>query len=270
MKTVVHDSDRPVVIGREGSASERYVARETKSGDWMVYDRNGGNLPETRGTQAHAEAEARRLSEAFQEADNAFRAAVAEKQARMAERPDLTRRWGALSELRREWRGLVADREAAAGRVGRAANRTTAVHSDGRLHAHDLASRAADAQGDVDKMRDVYDTLSGAVSRISAACRAGDWSTAEAELTAAEAFAARWDWTCYDVREKCAAAVELGRRGGAATSPEKATAARKNGKLGGRPRKPQPYCTQPRRAGEGCETCSLVTYGRDCMNNPIG
>jgi hypothetical protein len=65
---------------------------------------------------------------------------------------------------------------------------------------------------------------------------------------------------------KCAAAVELGRRGGAATSPEKATAARENGKLGGRPRKPQPYCTQPRLAGEGCETCSLVNYGRDCAN----
>jgi hypothetical protein len=27
------------------------------------------------------------------------------------------------------------------------------------------------------------------------------------------------------------------------------------------------YCTQ--NAGD-CESCSLVNYGRDCMNNPIG
>ena len=33
--------------------------------------------------------------------------------------------------------------------------------------------------------------------------------------------------------------------------------------------KPQPYCTQPRLMGEGCETCSLSNYGRDCQNNPI-
>lgn len=33
--------------------------------------------------------------------------------------------------------------------------------------------------------------------------------------------------------------------------------------------KPRSYCTQPRPSGEGCETCSLVNYGRDCMNNRI-
>lgn len=33
--------------------------------------------------------------------------------------------------------------------------------------------------------------------------------------------------------------------------------------------KPREYCTQPRRAGEGCETCSLTNYGKDCQNNPI-
>jgi len=33
--------------------------------------------------------------------------------------------------------------------------------------------------------------------------------------------------------------------------------------------KPQEYCTQPREEGEGCETCSLSNYGRDCYNNPI-
>lgn len=33
---------------------------------------------------------------------------------------------------------------------------------------------------------------------------------------------------------------------------------------------PRPYCTQPRRKeGEGCESCSLGNYGRDCRNNPI-
>jgi len=29
------------------------------------------------------------------------------------------------------------------------------------------------------------------------------------------------------------------------------------------------YCTQPRQAGKGCETCSLTNYGRDCQNNPV-
>lgn len=33
--------------------------------------------------------------------------------------------------------------------------------------------------------------------------------------------------------------------------------------------RPRPYCTQPRETGEGCETCSLVNYGRDCRNHPI-
>ena len=33
--------------------------------------------------------------------------------------------------------------------------------------------------------------------------------------------------------------------------------------------KPRPYCVQPRDAGESCETCSLVNYGRDCRNRPI-
>ena len=33
--------------------------------------------------------------------------------------------------------------------------------------------------------------------------------------------------------------------------------------------RPRPYCTQPRVTGEGCETCSLVNYGRDCRNQPI-
>lgn len=32
---------------------------------------------------------------------------------------------------------------------------------------------------------------------------------------------------------------------------------------------PHEYCTQPRRLGEGCETCSLASYGRDCENQPI-
>jgi hypothetical protein len=70
-------------------------------------------------------------------------------------------------------------------------------------------------------------------------------------------------------KEKFGAAVELGRLGGAKSSPLKAEAARENGRRGGRPWKPRPYCTQPRRPGEGCETCSLVNYGRDCQNNPI-
>lgn len=29
----------------------------------------------------------------------------------------------------------------------------------------------------------------------------------------------------------------------------------------------KPYCTQ--NQGD-CESCSLVNYGRDCMNNPVG
>ncbi len=33
--------------------------------------------------------------------------------------------------------------------------------------------------------------------------------------------------------------------------------------------RPRPYCTQPRATDEGCETCSLVNYGRDCRNHPI-
>ena len=33
--------------------------------------------------------------------------------------------------------------------------------------------------------------------------------------------------------------------------------------------RPRKYCTQPRQAGEGCESCSLTNYGRDCQNNPI-
>ena len=33
--------------------------------------------------------------------------------------------------------------------------------------------------------------------------------------------------------------------------------------------KPRRYCTQPRAIGDGCETCGLVSYGRDCRNNPV-
>lgn len=32
---------------------------------------------------------------------------------------------------------------------------------------------------------------------------------------------------------------------------------------------PRDYCTQPRPIGQGCDSCSLASYGRDCRNNPI-
>lgn len=32
---------------------------------------------------------------------------------------------------------------------------------------------------------------------------------------------------------------------------------------------PRPYCTQPRKIGDTCWGCSLVNYGRDCLNNPV-
>ena len=32
---------------------------------------------------------------------------------------------------------------------------------------------------------------------------------------------------------------------------------------------PRPYCTQPRKIGDTCWGCSLVSYQRDCMNNPV-
>ena len=178
-----------------------YTVRETRAGDWLVCDWKGGNLPETRGTQEHATAEAERLNAAMNAEAERHNAAVASENATLAQRPDLTRRWATISTTLREWYGLLSNREAHAGRVERAGLMTDKVHMDGRPHSLDLAAQASGAHDDCAQMRVVYGTLSDMQHRIAVACRAAQWADAEREIQDAEAYAARWSWTCYDVQE---------------------------------------------------------------------
>jgi hypothetical protein len=178
-----------------------YTVRQTRRGDWLVVDWKGGNMPQTRGTQEHAQAEADTMNAAMREETERHNAAVASENATLAQRPDLTRRWATISTTLREWYGIMRHREAHVGRVERAALSTTAEHLDGRPHALDLAAQASGGHADCDRMREVYDTLSDMQHRIAVACRAGEWSDAESAIQAAEAYAARWQWGCYDVQE---------------------------------------------------------------------
>ena len=178
-----------------------HSVRMTRAGDWLVCDWKGGNVPETRGTQAHATAEAERLNTAMREETERHTALAESETARLAQRPDLTRRWATISTTLREWHGLMSDREAHAGRVDRAGLMTDKVHMDGRPHSLDLAAQASGAHDDCAQMRAVYGTLSDMQHRIAVACRAGSWAEAETAVAEAEAYAARWSWTCYDVQE---------------------------------------------------------------------
>jgi len=178
-----------------------YTVRQTRAGDWLVCDWKGGNLPETRGTQEHATAEAEKLRSAMREETELHNAAVASENATLAQRPDLTRRWATISTTLREWYGLLSNREAHAGRVERAGLMTDKVHMDGRPHSLDLAAQASGVRDDCAQMRVVYGTLSDMQHRMAGACRAGAWAEAETAVAEAEAYAARWSWTCYDVQE---------------------------------------------------------------------
>jgi hypothetical protein len=175
----------------EGTMEPYYTIRETRKGDWIVFDGRGENFPQTRGAQAHAQAEADKMNAAFcAESQRREQAAEAER-ARLAERPDLTRRWAEISATRREWYGLLRHREAEAGSCERALMR-------GMAH---LAAQTETAIEDCEKMRSVYSTLEDTHHRIAVACRAGQWGEAEREIESAEAYVSRWAWSCYHVQE---------------------------------------------------------------------
>jgi hypothetical protein len=168
-----------------------YTIRETRRGDWIVFDARGENFPATRGPRERAQEEADKMNDSFRaERQRREQAAEAER-TNLAARPDLTRRWYTISATRCEWGGLLRHREAEAGRCERALMR-------GMAH---LAAQTETAIDDCEKMRSVYRPLSAMHERIAVACRAGQWVEAEREIESAEAYVSRWEWSCYDVRE---------------------------------------------------------------------
>jgi hypothetical protein len=178
-----------------------YTIRETRRGDWIVFDARGENFPQTRGPRERAQEEADKMNaDMIAESQRREQAAEAER-ARLAERPDLTRRWATISATRCEWGGILRHYEMHAGSVERAAMMTDKVHMDGRPHSLEMGTQAASAREDCAKMRVIYRTLSDTHERIAVACRAGQWAEAEREIVRAEEYAARWEWSCYDVRE---------------------------------------------------------------------